>query len=103
MSVEECVEGVEEFLLRTFFAAEKLDVIDQEQVGLAITLSEFDQIAVLDRVDELVNEELAREIHHFARFLLRPNVLPDRLHQVRFAQADAAVDKKRIVSARRRL
>ncbi len=64
MAVEERVEGVEKFLLRTLLAAEEMDVVDQEQIGLAIALAEFDQVVVLDRVDELVDEKLAREIHH---------------------------------------
>ena len=97
MSVEERVESVEEFLLRPFFAAEELDVVDQKQIGLAIPLPKFDQVTVLDRVDELVDEKLAREIHHFGVSLLRQNILPDGLHEMRLAQTDAAVNKKRVV------
>ena len=103
MPVEESVEGVEKFFLRTFFAAEELDVVDQKQIGLAITFPEFDQVVVLDRVDELVDEQLAREIHHFGVLLFRPDVLADRLHQMRLAQSDAAVNEKRVVGLRRRL
>ena len=103
MAVEERVEGVEEFLLRTLLAAEELDVVDQEQIGLAIALAEFDQVVVLDRVDELVDEKLAREIHHLRVFFLRADVLADRLHQMRLAEADAAVDEERVVGFGRRL
>ena len=31
MAVEKRIKGVEEFFLRPFFAAEELDVVDQEQ------------------------------------------------------------------------
>src|SRR4051812_38789912 len=103
MAVEESVEGVKEFLLRTLFAAEELNVVDQEQVGLTITLPEFDQRTVLNRIDEIVNEYLAREVHHFRALFLRPDVLADRLHQVRLAETDAAVDEERVVSASRGL
>src|SRR5450755_2750947 len=100
MSVEERVEGVKKFFLRTFLAAEKLDVVDQEQIGLAITFSKFHQRAVLNRVDEIVDEKLAGKIHDLRVFLFRPNVLADRLHQMRFAETNAAVNEQRVVSAR---
>ena len=101
--VEEGIEGVKEFLLRSFFAGEKLNIIDQEQICLAVTLAEFDQRIVLNRVDEFVDEELAREIHDFRRLLSCPKILADRLHQMRFAQPDAAVNEKRVVGPRGRL
>ena len=85
MAVEQGVEGVEKFFLRPFFAAEELDIIDQQKIGLAIALAEFDQGIVLNGVDELVNENLTREVHHFRGFLFVPNILTDRLHQMRFA------------------
>src|SRR4029077_17262685 len=103
MSVEKRVEGVKEFFLRAFFAAEKLNVIDEKKIGLAITLAEFHQIAVLDRVDELVDEKFARELDHLGGFLFRPNVLADRLHQMRLAESYAAVNKQRVISPGRRL
>jgi len=74
-----------------------LDIIDQEQICLAVTLTVFDQGIVLDRVDEFVDEELAREIHHFGRFLFRPKILADRLHQMRFAQSHSTVQIKRVI------
>src|SRR5713226_1077722 len=103
MTVEERVEGVKKFFLRAFFTAEKLNIVNAEQIGLAITLAEFDQVIVLNRVDEFVDEKLARKINHLHVFLLREHVLANRLHQVRLAKTDAAVDEKRVVSARRRL
>src|SRR5438270_6498302 len=68
VSVEERIERVKKFLLRTFFAAEKLNVVNTDQIGLAITLPEFDQIVVLNRVDEFVDEKLARKINHLGVF-----------------------------------
>src|SRR5882724_7447727 len=58
---------------------------------------------MLDRVDELVDEQFAGEIHHLGILLLRPNVLANGLHQMRLAETDAAVNEQRIVSPRRRL
>src|SRR5438132_10339575 len=103
MAVKKCIECVKEFLLGPLLATQKLDVINQKKIGLAITLPELDQIAVLDRVDELVNEEFAREVDDLHVFFLRPDILTDGLHQMRLAQTDSAIDEQRVVCARRSL
>ena len=103
MAVEERVEGVEKFLLRAFFPAEELDVVDQEQIRLAIAFAEFDQVVVLNRVDEFVDEQLAREIHDPGVFGAGADVLADRLHQMRLAEPDPAVNEERVVGLGRRL
>src|SRR5262249_11899239 len=103
MSVKECVERMEKFLLRPLFATEKLNIVNQKKVSLAITLSEFYQITVLDRVDELVDEQLTRDVDHLHVFPFRPDELADGLHQMGLAQTDPAVNEERIVRARRRL
>src|SRR6266699_1146097 len=104
MPVEKRVEGVKKLFLRALLAAEKLDVVDQKEIGLAISLSEFDQVTVLDRVDELVDKQFAGEIHHLGiLLLLRPDVLAYGLHQMRLAKTDAAVNEQRVVGPRGRL
>src|SRR5438093_3096687 len=103
MSVEKRIERVKEFFLGTLFASKKLDVVYQEEIDLAITLSEFDQITVLDRVDELVDEQFTGDINHLYVFLLGPNVLADGLHQVGLAKTDTAINEQRVVRACGRL
>src|ERR1700757_501002 len=103
MPVKECVERMEKFLLRPLLTAEKLNVVNQKKVRLAITLPEFDKITVLDRVDELVDEQLTRDVDQLHVFPFRPDDLADGLHQMGLAQTDAAVNEERIVRARRRL
>ncbi len=103
MPVEEGVERVEKFLLRALFAAEELNVVDQQQIGLPVAFAKFDQVIVLDGVDEFVDEKFARKVHHLRVFLFHPDVLPDRLHQVRLAESHPAVNEERVVSARGRL
>src|SRR6266705_5985738 len=103
MAVKKCIECVKEFLLGPLLATKKLDVINQKKIGLAIALPELDQIAVLDRVDELVNEEFAREVDDLHVFFLRPDVLTDGLHQMGLAKTHPAVNEQRVVRARRRL
>src|SRR6266702_7297361 len=101
MAVKKCIECVKEFLLGPLLATQKLDVINQKKIGLAITLPELDQITVLDRVDELVNEELAREVDDLHVFLLRPHVLPDALHPMGLATTPSAVTAQRVLRPRR--
>ena len=103
MSVKKRIECVKEFLLGAFLTAQKLDVINQKEIGLAITLPKLNQITVLDGIDELVNEEFARDVDHFHVFFLSPNVLTDGLHQVRLAKTDSAVNEQRVVCAGWRL
>ena len=50
------VEGVEKFLLNAFLARQKLDVVNQQHVGLAVFLAEFRQQVVLDAVNVFVRE-----------------------------------------------
>src|SRR4029453_16842404 len=101
--IEKRVECVKKFFLGTLFAPEKLDVVNQEKVDLTITLPEFDQITVLDGVDELVDEQFAGDINHLHVFLLGPDVLADGLHQVGLAKTDTAINEQRVVRARGRL
>ena len=59
----EAVEGVEELFEGGFLAAEELDVVDQEDVDLAVASVEFGDAAlalvgVLEGVDEFVGEFL---------------------------------------------
>src|SRR4030095_281765 len=103
MCVKKCVERMKKFLLRSLFATEKLNVVNQKKIGLAITLAEFDQITVLDRVDELVDEQLTRGVDHLHVFLFRPDELADGLHEMGLTQTDAAVNEEGIIRACRRL
>src|SRR5512132_658053 len=103
MSVKERVERMEKFLLRPLLTTEKLNVVNQKKVGLAITLPEFYQLTVLDRVDELVDEQLTRDVDHLHVFPFRPDKLADGLHEMGLAQTDAAVNEEGIIRTRRRL
>ena len=84
---------MKEFLLGAFLASQKLDVINQKKIGLAIAFPELHQITVLDRIDELVDEKFTGNIDHLHVFLLPPDVLTDGLHQMRLAKTDAAVNE----------
>ena len=97
------VERVEKFLLNAFLAGEELDVVNQQHVGLAVFLAELGQLVVLDAVNVFVGELLGRDIGDARAFLVAGDVLADGVEQMRLAQADAAVKKKRVVGFAGRL
>src|SRR5207302_6021523 len=94
----EGVEGVEELLHRLLLVAEELDVIEQEDVALlAVASAKLRHAVLLERVDEIVGERLAREIDDVAIGVLLESMVADRVHQVRLAQTHAAVEEERVV------
>ena len=103
VAVEERVERVKKFLLRAFLAGEELDVVNEQHVHLAVALAEFHERAVLDRVNELVRELLARDVGNFRTLAVREDMLADGVHEVRFPESHSAVEKERVVNFARRL
>ena len=103
VSLVERVEGVEEFLLNTLFAGEELDVVDKQDVGLAIFFPEPDELVILNGVDVFVGEFLRRQVSDARALLVTGDVLADCVQQVGLAEPDAAVEKEGIVGFARRL
>ena len=103
MTVVQGVEGVKELLLRAFLAAKKLDIVDHQDIRVAVFLAEFHQCAVLDGIDELVGKLLAGKVNDARGFLVVDDVVADGLQQVRLAQAASAVNEKGIVGLGGRL
>src|SRR4029077_16793948 len=58
------IERMEKFFLGTFFAGQKVNIVDQQDICLTIALPKSDKRVVLDRIDELIDEPFAREIHY---------------------------------------
>ena len=92
------VEGVEELLLGALFVHQELDVVHQQDIHVAIFVAEASHLAVAQRVDHVVGEALAGYIADGLFRLALLDLVPDRLHQVGLAHADAAVEEERIVS-----
>jgi hypothetical protein len=97
------VERVEKFLLNPFLAGEKLDVVNQQHVGLAVFFAELGQLVVLDGVNVFVGEFLGRQIGDAGAFLVAGDVLADGVQQMGLAQAHAAVKKQGVVGFSGRL
>src|SRR5690606_30834147 len=82
VGVVQCVEGVEELLLRLRLALEELDVIDQQYVDIAVAALEAVLAVVTDRVDELVRELLRRDVPHLRAGVEGTYVVADGVQQV---------------------
>jgi hypothetical protein len=91
------VEGVEERLLRLRAALQELDVVDQEDVDVAVACLEGGAAVVGDGVDEVVRELLARDVSDADAGVERLGIVADRVQQVRLAESGVAVDEERVV------
>src|SRR5688572_4668795 len=68
------VEGMEKFLLDPFFACQKLNVVDQQNISLSIFSTKTGQLVILDSVDVLVGKLFRRNVSH-ARVLSMPGYM----------------------------
>ena len=93
----QAVERVEKLLLESLLALDELDVVDQQQVVRAVPLLEGDHAPIPHGIDELVQYRLGGDVAHVQLPVLLQHVMADRLQQVGFPQAGAAVDEKRVV------
>ena len=99
----EGVERVEELLLEPFLALHELDVVDHQHVDLAVAALERRTRVRTDRVDELVQEDLGRDIPHLVVGVVLLDVVADRVEQVGLAEPGRPVDEQRVVRPCRRL
>src|SRR6056297_525294 len=88
------VEDVEEFFLRLLLAAEKLDVVDDQHVDLAVEHRKLADAVPLNRLHKLGGEPLAGHVQDGIVARLGLHVVAHGLNQVRFAEADSAVDEE---------
>jgi hypothetical protein len=101
--LEEVVEGVEELFLDALFAGEELDVVDEQDVDVAVALTELGQAVLLEGLDELIGEFLRRKVGHAGVGVVTQDRVANGVHQVGFAQPGVAIDEKGIVGLRRSL
>ena len=83
----EGVERVEELLLEAFSLLEELDVVDQQDVDVAVATLEGGVGLVADGVDELVEEVLGRHVAHVVVLVVVVDVVPDGVQQVGLAES----------------
>ena len=97
------IEGVEERLLGRVLALQELDVVDQQDVDLAIARLEHRRAVVGDRVDEVVRELLGAHVSNPDAGVEALGVVADGVQEVGLAEPGVAVDEERVVRLGRRL
>ena len=96
------VVGVEDLLVERLAARlHELDVVDQQDVVLAIALVQRELRARLNRADEVVEERLGRDVEDLAARVVLLDVVADGVQEVGLAESGVAVDHQRIVGTTR--
>ena len=97
------VEGVEKFLLHRLFSCDKLNIVDHQKIHVAVPLPKLHVFTGADRFDHIVREHFAGHVHDARGGICFLHGVTDRMHQMRLAQAHAAVQEQRIIRHARRL
>ena len=97
------VERVEEFFLELFRALEELDVVDQENVDLAVSTLERRHSLRAHRIHELVHHRFRRNVTHAFTRKQRANMVPNCVKEVGLSETGRAVDEQRVVRPGRAL
>ena len=85
------IERMEKFLLRCDLSGDKLNVVDQQHVGIAVFFLEFRGRFLFDRADELVCEVLSLDKDDIEIRSCPLDLVCDRFHQVGFSEAAGSV------------
>ena len=94
----EVVKGVEERLLASRLTGKKLDVVHHQHVDSAVLRPEFEgEIAVLERVDVVVDELFGRDVQDVRVLVMLENIVGNRVHDVSLAKPDSAVNEEGIM------
>ena len=91
---------MEKFLLRGVLARDELNIVHEEEVGVAVFVTELEVLAAADGVDQLVCELVALDIDDVIVRVLALDLVGDGIEQVRLAEAGFAVDEKGIIGVR---
>ena len=94
---------MKKFFLGTFFSYNKLNIIDEEYVIVAVLLTEsrhsklISILTDLQSVDQFIGKRLAGYIENFFGGVLFKDVMGNGMHQMRLSKSYASVYKKRVV------
>ena len=91
------VERMEKFNLGALLAGDKLNVVHQKEIDIAVLVAEFLRFAFLDGLDHLVGEIVTLDIGNLLFRKAFPDGVADRPEQVGLSKAGIAVNKKRII------
>ena len=91
------VKGVEKFLLRGIFARDKLNVVNQKHVRIAVFIVKICHILLRDIVNKLVCEIFTARINYVGVGVVSFYLVAYGVEKVGFAEAGVAVNKQRVI------
>ena len=91
------VKRMEELLHRRLFTRQKLDIVNQKNVNIAVNLLERRPLIVTDRVNEVIRELLRIHVAHPQIRVQILGVMANRVQQVGLTQTRTAVDEQRVI------
>src|SRR6266566_2645177 len=92
---------MKKFLLGALFPGDELDIVNQQDVHGAETVSKTDHAIKAERIDHLVGELLGADVSEPEAWIARLHHMADRLHQVCFPHPHPAIEIKGVISPRR--
>ena len=98
-SLVERIERMEELLEDLLFALEELNVIQQQQVGVAVPGLELRHTLAPNAFDEVIEEPFRRYVSHDQCRIEVGALLPDGVEQVGLTKPGIAIDEERVVVA----
>jgi hypothetical protein len=101
LALEQGVECVKELLLRALLLGKELNVVDEQRIERAVSGLEIVHRIVLQRLDHVAHESLAVHVGNARVGVAFLDLVRDRMHQMRLAEPDAAVDEQRVVGLAR--
>ena len=96
-AVDDRIDRVEELLGGLVLSFQELDVLEQQDVHLAVAPFEGRQVRALEGGHELAGERLRRRVADLESADAERDVVADRLDEVRLADACVAIDEERVV------
>ena len=92
---------MEEFFLSGGFAADELNIVYQQHVHCAVTISELLSSVTFNGFDDLVCKVFTSHIKHVHIGVLYAGFIEDGRQKMRFANTTRPVYKQRVIVARR--
>ena len=87
---------MEEFVLCPLFPRQKLNVVNEHDIGTAVGLPEDIKIPLPNSLDEFIGKLFRRQEDNLGLRVVNQQLLGNRRHQVGFSKSGPTVNEKRI-------
>ena len=90
------VEGVKELFLRAVLTCDELHVVDHQDINRTEYFLEIHHLAIAQRLHKAIHELFCRQIEDVEVRSSQTQFVSDGMHQVRFTQTHATIQKQRV-------